>query len=182
MAHLSFSMHLLLVSMMIGHFTVLNGFRLQALRLSYSKSLSTYARKAISKRNAVPGGHLGYVDAHCHLFARQFNGRLQEVVNAGRDAGLEFAIINGLEPKSNRITLDMCKRYPEYLPAIGIYPLEACCNVIDDSNWQSTMRPPKKFDVDAEIDFIDQMCTERKIVAIGLCFVSMLLSIIIRCR
>lgn len=111
--------------------------------------------------------NLSYVDVHCHLFDEKFNGRHDEIVYKCRQAGLEFAIINGLEPKTNRRTIEMCDAVPEYLPALGIYPLEACCNVYNDSNWTAKFPPPEKFDVDAEVDFIDEMCSARKIVAIG---------------
>lgn len=117
--------------------------------------------------NIARTSNSNYVDVHCHLFDEKFKDRQNEIEQKCRDAGLEFIIINGLEPKTNRKTLEMCESVPEYLPALGIYPLEACCNVYNDSNWTASFPPPEKFDVDAEVDFIDEMCTEHKIIAIG---------------
>lgn len=151
------------ILLLFVYMTMLHGFKLHFLgQNSMKRFVGSVSRKAMGNR-----AHLGYVDSHCHLFARQFKGRIPEILKLGRDVGLEYAIINGLEPKTNRITLDMCSRYPEYLPAIGIYPLEACCNAINEDNWKTDMRPPQKFDVDAEVDFIDEMCAQKKIIAIG---------------
>ena len=58
-------------------------------------------------------------------------------------------MVNGLEPVSNREVLALCARQPRYLPAIGIYPLDAACNVIE--HWEHEFPPPARFDVDAEI-------------------------------
>jgi TatD DNase family protein len=89
--------------------------------------------------------------------------------------------------------------YPIHmLPAMGIYPLDAACNFIysqedvdrikqerSDSdhnqnnetsaqplpevNWKHDFPPPTRFDVDAEIDFIEEMVKTKRIVALGEC-------------
>ena len=157
---------MLILLLFVVNATMIHSYSLKFRGLkSVDRCMHSYRRKAASAQ--FPEASLGYVDTHCHLFHRQFKGRVPEIYEISKSAGLEFVIINGLEPRTNRITLDMCHKYPEYLPALGIYPLEACCNVIDATNWQSTMNPPEKFDVDAEVDFIDDMCSQKKIVAIG---------------
>ncbi len=75
--------------------------------------------------------------------------------------------MNGLEPISNRAVLELCEKHSHFLPALGIYPIDAACNVITD--WNADFPQPEKFDVDAEIDFIDEMAAANKIVAIGEC-------------
>jgi TatD DNase family protein len=111
-----------------------------------------------------------YVDVHCHIIHEQFAGEEDDVAQRARDKGLEFCVVNGLEPKSNRAVLELCARHPNsLLPALGIYPLDAACNVISADVWPHPFPPPDKFDVDAEVEWIDQMCAEGKVVAVGEC-------------
>lgn len=51
--------------------------------------------------------------------------------------------------------------------ALGIYPLDATCNVITD--WPHPFPPPERFNIEEEVQFIDQMAAEGKIVAVGEC-------------
>ena len=111
-----------------------------------------------------------YVDVHCHIIHEQFAGEEDDVARRARDKGLEFCVVNGLDPKSNRAVLELCARHPtSLLPALGIYPLDAACNVIRADEWPHPFPPPDKFDVDAEVEWIDQMCADGKVVAVGEC-------------
>ena len=95
--------------------------------------------------------------------------------------GMEFVVVNGLNPSSNRDVLALCKRHDPYLlPAAGIYPLDAACNFITSApaatsgteeravdggsgaaegtvNWTHDFPPPQRFDVDAEVEYIEQL-------------------------
>lgn len=111
-----------------------------------------------------------YVDVHCHIIHEKFEGEEDAVAQRAKDKGLEYCIVNGLEPKSNRAVLELCERHPtSLLPALGIYPIDAACNVIKPETWQHPFPPPDKFDVEAEVAFIDEMCAAGKVVAIGEC-------------
>ncbi|TFJ81016.1 hypothetical protein NSK_007659 [Nannochloropsis salina CCMP1776] len=111
-----------------------------------------------------------FVDVHCHIIHEQFAGEEDAVAQRAKDKGLEYCVVNGLEPQSNRAVLKLCDRHPSsLLPALGIYPLDAACNVINPEAWRNPFPPPDKFDVDAEVEFIDRMCAEGKVVAVGEC-------------
>lgn len=132
---------------------------------------------------------LGYVDVHAHLIHEKFEGKEDEIAQQCIKAGMDFVILNGLEPESNRKILSFCEKYPKrMLPALGIYPLEAANNFIytqedvkkfiEDNptasdipkvNWEHSFAPPSKFDVDKEVDFIEEQVKEKKIVALGEC-------------
>jgi hypothetical protein len=51
----------------------------------------------------------------------------------------------------------------------GIYPLDAACHAIKPEAWAHPFPPPDKFDIEAEVAWIDQMCAEGKAVAVGEC-------------
>jgi len=108
-----------------------------------------------------------FVDVHAHLIHPSFAGEEDDVAVRAREAGLEFVIVNGLEPRSNRAVLDLCARHDHLLPALGIYPVDAVATRIDRAAWEHPFPPPAAFDVDAEIDFIDSVAD--RLVAVGEC-------------
>ncbi len=114
-------------------------------------------------------GHIGgmYADVHTHLIHRKFEGEEDAVAERAHEAGLRCVIANGLEPKSNRATLELCERYDYLYPAIGIYPVDAGCAAIGEHNWSHDWGPPEVFDVDAEIDWIEENID--RVIAIGEC-------------
>lgn len=108
-----------------------------------------------------------YVDVHAHLIHRSFAGEEDAVAARAAAAGLEWVIVNGLEPHSNRAVLELCRRHDHLLPAVGIYPVDAVAQRIDAEAWPHEWPPPVPFDVDAEIDWIDSVAAEC--VAVGEC-------------
>ena len=108
-----------------------------------------------------------YVDVHAHLIHPKFAGREDAVAERAAEAGLDYVIVNGLEPKSNRAVLELCRRHDHLLPALGIYPVDAVAGHIDAASWEYDFPPPKAFDVDAEFDFIDSVADE--LIAVGEC-------------
>ena len=111
-----------------------------------------------------------YVDVHAHLTHEKFHGEEDSILEKCNNGGLEYIICNGLEPISNRQVLILAEKYPTVLPALGIYPLDAACHVIiKGENWNNEFDPPEKFDIEAEVQFIDDMATQKKIVAVGEC-------------
>lgn len=134
------------------------------------------------------GRRLGYVDVHAHLIHERFEGREDEIAVECIEKGMDFVIVNGIEPVSNRKILSYCEKYHPYMqPAIGIYPLDAANRFIFTEedvqrlnsegksesqptvNWRNEFPPPDKFDVDAEIAFIEEMAQRKVIIAIGEC-------------
>lgn len=108
-----------------------------------------------------------YVDVHAHLIHPTFAGREDEIAQRALQAKVTRVIVNGLEPRSNRAILELCRRHTNLLPALGIYPIDAIGHKIDRSQWSHPWEPPEPFDVDAEIDFIASVADE--IIAIGEC-------------
>lgn len=108
-----------------------------------------------------------YCDVHTHLIHRQFEGEEDATADRAREAGLRCVIVNGLEPVSNRAVLELCERHEHLYPAIGVYPVDAGVAAITDDNWDHDWGPPESFDVDAEIDRIEENLD--RVVAIGEC-------------
>lgn len=127
----------------------------------------------------------GYLDVHAHLIHERFDGKEDEIAIECIRQEMDHVIVNGIEPISNRRILDYCERYkPCLLPAVGIYPLDAACHFIyseeqvaalrsqrgaedEDNqpplpvvNWKHEFPPPTRFDVDAEIAWIEELAKE----------------------
>ena len=95
------------------------------------------------------GQRLGYVDVHAHLIHDRFENREDEIAVDCIRKGMDFVIVNGIEPKSNRRILEFCEKFAPYMqPAIGIYPLDACNQFIfteEDSSLPAGETPSSFF-------------------------------------
>lgn len=106
-----------------------------------------------------------YVDVHTHLTHENFSSDVVDVISRAEAAGLGAVVVNGLEPVSNRMILDMAKTHKIIRSALGIYPLDAVCHAIpEDFPFEVPV-----FDVKAEIEFIREQAKEGRLTAIGEC-------------
>lgn len=90
------------------------------------------------------------VDVHSHLDFPDYSKDLNEVLERAKKKGVKSIIANGINPESNRKTLDIAKKYSFVKPALGLYP--------DD------VYDYKDEEIDGEIDFIKK---NKEFVALG---------------
>lgn len=62
-----------------------------------------------------------FIDAHCHFDLLDTD----KAISAARKAHVTCIISNGINPETNRKTLELSKQYPEVRAALGLYPTEA---------------------------------------------------------
>ncbi|MBU0615569.1 MAG: TatD family hydrolase [Nanoarchaeota archaeon] len=105
-----------------------------------------------------------YIDIHCHLDHPEFKDRLEKVIQDAKKAGVKLILTNGINPETNRITLELAKKYDIVKPALGIYPINQLKKEIEEGNYPLK---PNVFDVDEEIKYIEK--NKDKILAIGEC-------------
>jgi len=103
------------------------------------------------------------------LIHEQFEGEEDAIAVKCREHGLDYVIVNGLDPVSNRAVVDLCARHPNLVAACGIYPLDAACNVISPETWTHPFPPPARFDIEAEVAHIESLARSGQIVAVGEC-------------
>jgi TatD DNase family protein len=106
-----------------------------------------------------------YLDVHAHLTHEKFASDLPQTIARADAAGLSAVIVNGLEPESNRRILDLASNSKIIKAALGIYPIDAVANVLK----KALPFDVKKFDVDAEVEFIRTNALAGKLTAIGEC-------------
>ena len=109
---------------------------------------------------------LPLVDVHCHLTHETFDADRGELLNSLGDYGLKAVVINGLEPISNRQTLELAASYSYVHAAVGIYPLEAIHHLIPGDH---ELKPPHSFNLETEIGWIEDQAHQGRVVAIGEC-------------
>lgn len=107
-----------------------------------------------------------YVDAHTHLTHTAFRQDLDPVIQRALASGLGAIVVNGLEPQSNREILQMAQTYPEIKPALGIYPVDAVCELLKPDSLPFAV---EVFSVAEELAFIREQAQAGKIAAIGEC-------------
>ena len=103
-----------------------------------------------------------FVDVHCHLDHEDFKKDLDEVIKRAKKANVKKIITNGIDPITNRKTLELTKRFDNVLAALGIYPMSALREEVKEMDYPLKL---EKFDVDSEIEFIKK--NKDNIIAIG---------------
>lgn len=106
-----------------------------------------------------------YVDVHTHLTHEKFRDDLPAVLERATAAGLSAIVVNGLEPLSNKMILDLAVQNPMIKPALGIYPVDAVHPFLPDG-FPLEVRP---FDVKSEIAFIRDCAAQGLIAGVGEC-------------
>ena len=104
------------------------------------------------------------VDVHAHLDHASFDMDRDEVIKRAVDAGVKAINTNGLNPETNRKTLELSRKYDIVKAAIGIYPPDALRKEVEHSD---NPLDAEMFDVSKEIEFIRK--NAENIIAIGEC-------------
>lgn len=106
-----------------------------------------------------------FVDVHTHLTHGKFKDDLVDVIGRAEGERLGAIVCNGLEPVSNRMILEMTRTFPIVKAALGIYPIDAVNHLLPDDFPHRV----GKFDVRAEIRFIEECAENGLLHAIGEC-------------
>lgn len=105
------------------------------------------------------------MDVHTHLTHSAFKQDQDLVIKRAEESGLGVVVVNGLEPESNREILRMRSKSPIIKAALGIYPIDA----VNDRLPREFPLDVKNFDVEKEIQFIEEQAKSGALVGIGEC-------------
>lgn len=103
------------------------------------------------------------VDVHAHLDHSDFSKDLDKVIARAKAAGVKAIITNGVNPETNRKTLELAEKYDIVKAALGLYPIDVLRKDIEEGYPLKD----EEFDIDSEIDFIRK--NKNKIIALGEC-------------
>jgi len=110
------------------------------------------------------------VDVHTHLDHSLLINKLDEIIRRAKNIGLKHIITNGINPETNRICLELSKKYGIVECGMGVYPRDALKKEVETGEAQLKV---EEFDIDEEISFIKE--NKENIVAVsevGLDFVN----------
>jgi TatD DNase family protein len=102
------------------------------------------------------------VDVHCHLDHLDLKNRLDEILKNAEEAGVKVIITNGINPETNRESLELAKKHNVIKAALGIYPIDALRNEVEEMEYPLKWRG---FEVDDELKFIESQ--KDNIAAVG---------------
>lgn len=66
-----------------------------------------------------------FIDSHAHLFYRDFQSDLDEVLQRARNAGIELIVVPGTTLETSREAVDLTRRFPDVRACVGYHPHEA---------------------------------------------------------
>ena len=105
------------------------------------------------------------VDVHAHLCDEFFDTDQDKIIEKISDFGVAKVIVNGTEPKSNHLTIKLSTKNNIIEAANGIYPVHAINDYIPNDHFSKI--PP--FNLEKELEKIDQLAAQKKLKAIGEC-------------
>ena len=107
------------------------------------------------------------VDIHAHLDHEKFKDDLNEVIERAKKAGVKAIITSGVNSRTNRMILDIAKKYDIVKASFGLYPIDALAKEIEKGEASGFARDIESFDINKEIGWITE--NKDKCIAIGEC-------------
>ena len=104
------------------------------------------------------------IDIHSHLDHCFFNDDREKVVDNAEKTGVKIAVTSGINPETNRKSLELQKKFEIVKCSLGIYPISSLKKEIESGDFPLK---PNVFDVEEEIGFIKK--NKDKIAYVGEC-------------
>ena len=102
------------------------------------------------------------IDIHSHLDHAYFKDDIDKVIENAKKSDVKVILTAGLNPETNRKTLELAKKYSIVKACLGIYPIQTLQKDIEMGNLPLKKN---KFDLDEELRFIEK--NKKNIAAIG---------------
>ncbi|MBC8434994.1 TatD family hydrolase [archaeon] len=104
------------------------------------------------------------IDVHAHMESSRFEEDLDEVMDRAEKAGVKIILSSGVNPETNRKTLELAKKYEIVKASLGLYPIDSVADKFDNLA-DDYLRKIPKFNVDEELEFIKE--NKDNILAVG---------------
>jgi TatD DNase family protein len=107
------------------------------------------------------------VDVHAHLDHMKFKDDLDEVVERARKAGVKSIITSGVNLKTNKIVLELAKKYDIVQASLGLYPIDALAAELKGGEADGFVRDLEDTKVEDVLKFIED--NKDGCMAVGEC-------------
>ena len=64
-------------------------------------------------------------DTHCHLYFKNYQGDLEDVIDRAKEAGVERILVPAIDLESSREVIDLIEKYDFIYGAVGVHPNSA---------------------------------------------------------
>ncbi|MCT4604199.1 MAG: TatD family hydrolase [Marinifilum sp.] len=89
---------------------------------------------------------MNLIDTHSHIYSKEFNGDIQEIIEKSKEAGVEKILLPNIDSESIEPMHALEKMFPEYcIPMMGLHPtsvkenykeeLELCKNWLESKKY-----------------------------------------------
>ena len=110
-------------------------------------------------------------DTHCHINFKRFAGRVDDVVECAKEAGVDYMVVPGTDYVSSHKAVEIAKKYESVYAAVGIHPhhiYEEYKDSLDTTfltpaGTLRASRNPKSL----ETDIFAHLLNSDKVVAVG---------------
>lgn len=103
-----------------------------------------------------------FIDVHSHLDHPLLFSRMEGIISRAKSVGIRHIITNGIDPKTNRLCLELSRTYDIVECGMGIYPRDA---LRKETEADPSLHKTGEFDIEEEISFIRGH--KKEIVAIS---------------
>lgn len=96
-------------------------------------------------------------DTHCHLNFKAFEGRVEEVINNAKKAGISLIVVPGTDIETSQKSVQIAGRFQNIYAAVGIHP-----HHIFEFRFKN-----QELGMKEEINKIEALLSHTKVVAVG---------------
>jgi len=97
-------------------------------------------------------------DTHCHLNFKAFENRVEEVIGAAHEAGVDYMTVVGTDEETSKKAVEIAEKYEGIYAAVGVHPH----HVFTDQKSKIKNQNDK-----SKLKNIEDLLTSEKVVAIG---------------
>ena len=108
-------------------------------------------------------------DTHCHLNFKAFAGKVDQVINRARDAGVDYFVVPGTDVKTSEKAIEIAEKFTNVYAAVGVHPhhvYKLYSNVILGSESDSRIDSGQARMTNA-LNEIEKLLSHPKVIAVG---------------
>lgn len=90
-----------------------------------------------------------FIDTHAHLFYKNFDGEVDQIIERAKQAGVDFIIVPGTDIATSLQAIELAAKYDCVYATVGVHPH-------DSKDWDNSI-----------INKLEELAKNKKVVAIG---------------
>lgn len=96
-------------------------------------------------------------DTHCHLNFKSFDGKVEEIVDRSRQAGVDLIVVPGTDFETSKKAVEISTKYQEVYAAVGIHPHHIFEALLGGNEAK----------IGEKLSEIESLLGQKKVIAVG---------------